>query len=101
MNNTAIFGSVFFGLTAAITWGVGDFSGGFAARRAQVLVVMLFSQLVGIVLLVGLALATRERTPVLPDLAWGAAAGLAGLVGLVCLYRAMAQGQMGIVAPVS
>jgi drug/metabolite transporter (DMT)-like permease len=34
-------------------------------------------------------------------MAWGAAAGIAGLIGLMGLYRAMAIGQMGIAAPVT
>jgi drug/metabolite transporter (DMT)-like permease len=93
--------SVVFGLTAAITWGIGDFSGGFATRRARVLPVVLLSQLVGIILLISMALLLRERLPSPVDLAWGATSGVAGLVGLASLYRAMAMGQMGIVAPVS
>jgi drug/metabolite transporter (DMT)-like permease len=80
---------------------MGDFSGGFATRRAKVVVVMLFSQLVGIGIFVLLALLTHERFPTPRDLAWGAASGVAGLVGIAALYSAMALGQMGIVAPVS
>jgi drug/metabolite transporter (DMT)-like permease len=34
-------------------------------------------------------------------MAWGAAAGIAGLIGLMGLYRAMAIGQMGLAAPVT
>jgi drug/metabolite transporter (DMT)-like permease len=95
------FASVFFGLAAAITWGTGDFSGGLATRRAPVTVVLLCSQLVGITLVTTLALLARERLPSPADMAWGAAAGIAGLVGLASLYRAMSLGQMGTVAPVS
>ena len=93
--------SVLFGLVAAITWGTGDFSGGFATRRAPVTVVLLCSQLLGITLVTAIALLSRERLPSLADVAWSAAAGIAGLVGLASLYRAMSIGQMGTVAPVS
>lgn len=93
--------SVLFGLVAAITWGTGDFSGGFATRRAPVTVVLLCSQLLGITLVTAIALLSRERLPSLVDVAWSAAAGIAGLVGLASLYRAMSIGQMGTVAPVS
>ena len=96
-----VFGSVFYGLLAATTWGMGDFSGGIATRRANVVVVMLFSQLVGISMFTLLALVTHEQFPSPRDLAWGAAAGVAGLVGIAALYSAMALGQMGIVAPIS
>ena len=55
--------SVLFGLVAAITWGTGDFSGGFATRRAPVTVVLLCSQLLGITLVTAIALLSRERLP--------------------------------------
>jgi drug/metabolite transporter (DMT)-like permease len=35
------------------------------------------------------------------DLAWGAAAGVAGLVGIVLLYRGLSTGSMAVVAPVT
>lgn len=101
MPGSPLAASVLFGLAAALTWGVGDFSGGFATRRARVFSVVLLSQSIGIVLFALLAIVTRERQPAPADLGWGAAAGIAGLVGLAALYRAMAIGQMGIVAPVS
>lgn len=93
--------AVLFGLAAALTWGVGDFSGGLATRRARVVPVVLLSQLIGMILLSSTALLMREALPQPVDIAWGATAGLAGLIGLAALYRAMALGQMGIVAPVS
>ena len=52
-------------------------------------------------LLIGLALLWGERLPPVADLLWGVAAGLAGVIGLVALYRGLAIGRMGIVAPVS
>jgi drug/metabolite transporter (DMT)-like permease len=93
--------SAVFGLAAAASWGVGDFCGGFASRRARIPAVMLVSQGIGLALFLALAALTRERPPSAADLAWGAAAGLSGLVGIAALYRAMQVGQMGIVAPVS
>ncbi len=101
MNSSAALASVVFGLASAVTWGAGDFSGGYGARRAPVIAVLLYSQIIGIVLLAALALLTHEALPAPVDLAYGAAAGIAGLFGLAALYRAMALGQMGVVAPVS
>ena len=98
---TSTLASALFGLLAAATWGVGDFCGGFATRRARVATVVLLSQAIGLVLVLALAWLTREPLPGAADLAWGAASGLAGLVGVASLYRAMSIGQMGIVAPVS
>ncbi len=87
-------------LCAAALWGAGDFLGGFASRRIAVLTVLFWSQLMGlggVVLWVLASGATRPGAGLL--LAVGA--GIAGVVGLGCLYRGMAVGAMGIVAPIS
>lgn len=101
MSNGSEFVAIIFGLASAATWGVGDFSGGLATRRVPVLTVTLLSQVAGLTLLALLALVWRENLPSAGDVAWGALAGVIGLVGLVALYRAMAIGQMGIAAPVT
>jgi drug/metabolite transporter (DMT)-like permease len=93
--------AVIFGLASAATWGVGDFSGGLATRRTPVLTVTLLSQIAGLILLMLLALARTESLLSFSDMAWGSAAGLVGLVGLVAFYQAMAIGQMGLAAPVA
>ena len=72
-----------------------------AARKSRALVVVFFSQLIGLVLLIALALVTRERLPTLQDVGWGAVAGVAGLVGLGALYSALSRGNMGLVAPIT
>jgi len=89
------------GLASAATWGGGDFSGGLATRRTPVLVVTLLSQVAGISFLAAFAVARAEAGLAVADAAWGALAGVLGLIGLVCLYRAMAIGQMGLAAPVT
>jgi drug/metabolite transporter (DMT)-like permease len=45
--------------------------------------------------------ATREAWPTQADALWAAAAGMSGAIGITALYRGLAMGQMGIVAPVS
>lgn len=97
----SIFASAFFGIASAATWGVGDFCGGYATRRTPVLTVVFLSQLVGFSFLLMLAVISREPLPTVSDLAWGAAAGLFGLMGLASLYQGMSIGQMGIVASVT
>jgi drug/metabolite transporter (DMT)-like permease len=92
--------SVVFGLASAACWGAGDFCGGLATRRTHVYSVILASQVVGVVMLIGLALAFGEALPAPVYLLWGAAGGLAGTLGLVAFYRALASGQMGVAAPV-
>ena len=89
------------GLVAAATWGAGDFGAGMATKRLPALVVLLGSQLVGLAgALVGMAV-LGEPLPAPTDAAWAAVAAFFGAVGLTALYRALADGRMGIVAPVT
>jgi drug/metabolite transporter (DMT)-like permease len=88
-------------LGGALSWGVGDFLGGLASRRIGVLAVLAASQAAG---LAGLGLwvaAAGDPFPGAGSLLPAAAAGAAGLVGLAALYRGLAVGAMGIVAPIS
>jgi drug/metabolite transporter (DMT)-like permease len=88
-------------LAAALSWGVGDFFGGLSSRRLHVLMVLALSQAVGLAGVLLWVLLTREPFPGVGELAPAAAAGLAGAAGLAALYRGMALGAMGIVAPIS
>jgi len=90
-----------FGLASALCWGAGDFCGGLATKRTHVYGVVLASQLVGVVMLTGLALAFGEQVPPQAHLLWGALGGLVGTLGLVAFYRALASGRMGAAAPVA
>jgi drug/metabolite transporter (DMT)-like permease len=85
---------------SALVWGASDFCGGKGAQRASALAVTVVSQLFSVpVLAVGVLVVAG--TPRLPDLAWGAAAGTAGLLGIVLLYRGLAGGAMVVVAPLT
>ena len=88
-------------LLGAASWGVGDFFGGVAARRVHVLTVLVVSQGVGLVGAAVWALASADAAPGAADLLPALGAGLCGSVGLAALYRGMAVGAMGIVAPIS
>ncbi len=88
-------------LGAAASWGVGDFLGGLSARRAHVLTVVALSQLTGAAAVaVWAAVAGETFLGGRGTLAAGAA-GVSGAVGLASLYRGMAIGAMGVVAPIS
>lgn len=89
------------GLAAALAWGLGDFAGGLASRRAAAMRVVLVSQPAGLVALVALGLVLRQPAPRPTDLLWGIAAGLVGGVGLLLLYLSLARGKMGVAAPLT
>jgi drug/metabolite transporter (DMT)-like permease len=87
-------------LPAALSYGVADFAGGLAARRASVLVVTLVAQATGLVALLP-ALWLLPGHPSVATFALGALAGIAGTAGLLLYLRALAVGPMGVVAPLS
>ena len=88
-------------LLSALVYGVADFLGGLASRRASVPSVVLFSQAIGLgALLIVAPLASRGVSPP-ADLAWGAAAGFFGGIGVALLYYGLATGTASVVAPVT
>ncbi len=89
------------GLLAAALWGAGDFGGGIAAKRLPVFLALLGSTLAGLVGALVIAVGRGEPVPAAQDAAWAAAAAVFGAIGLAGLYRALADGQMGIVAPIT
>jgi drug/metabolite transporter (DMT)-like permease len=91
---------VMLGLAAAVLYGTGDFLGGLAARRAQVLVVLMLAETASVI--VALPAAAMSPGPArLAGLAWGIGAGLVGGLGLIIFYIGLAAGPMSVVAPVS
>jgi drug/metabolite transporter (DMT)-like permease len=89
------------GLCSALSWGAGDFAGGLASRRANALSVVLFSQMLGGILMLGLTLGFAEHAPDIRQMLAGTLAGACGVLGLVGLYKGLASGRMGLVAPLS
>jgi drug/metabolite transporter (DMT)-like permease len=94
-------GFAFLALLGASFWGIGDFFGGLASRRAHVLTVLALSQATGLLGAATWVLIAGGERPSLADLWPAAVAGAAGAIGLGALYRGMAIGAMGIVAPIS
>jgi drug/metabolite transporter (DMT)-like permease len=89
------------GVVSALSFGAGDFAGAFAARRAGALVVVAGAHFVGLVALLVGVLIVRPDLPDAGAIALGAAAGVAGVVGLAALYRGMSLGSMGIITSLS
>jgi drug/metabolite transporter (DMT)-like permease len=86
---------------SALVYGCADFLGGKATRKSAAATVTASSQLAGLsVLALGVIIVGGEG-PTLRVLAFGAVAGLAGALGIILLYAALAQGTMSIVSPVT
>jgi drug/metabolite transporter (DMT)-like permease len=93
--------SVIFGFISAASWGAGDFVGGLASRRASAYRATLYGEVFGLALLLAAAPFIHEAGMTWTDWGWSMAAGAIGAAGLALLYRALAEGQMSLAAPVS
>ena len=91
--------AVVYGLTSAVSWGAGDFSGGFVTKTCSVYGVLLVANVTGLLLLSICALLLGSPVPDLYFLLMGAAAGIFYFLGLAALYKSLASGRMGVVAP--
>ncbi|HEX2626498.1 MAG TPA: DMT family transporter [Candidatus Limnocylindrales bacterium] len=92
---------VVLGMLATLGWGVGDFGGGLASRRAPVLGVLGGSQVASLLIAVPLLLSRSEPAMSTTDILISIAGGLLGALGLALLYRGLSVGRMGVVAPVA
>jgi drug/metabolite transporter (DMT)-like permease len=71
------------------------------SRRAPLFGVVGLTQVTGIAGALALALLRGESLPGWPDVGWAIGAGAAGMFGITFLYRGLAVGRMGVVAPVT
>ncbi len=92
--------SPFFALGASLSYGVADFVGALAARRASALTVTLGMQTVGLLVLLPF-LPFLPGRPSTAAIVIGAVSGAAGTAGLVIYLRAMAIGPIGVVSPLA
>lgn len=92
--------AIIFGIVAAIAYGVSDFVGGLATKRAGAWPVVMWTQLLA---LVGAVAVTPFFGGVLTGrvVGWGVAAGVGTSVGSLALYQGLATGRMNVVAPLS
>lgn len=93
--------AVVLGLLVALCYGTGDFLGGVASKRQSAVTVVVASQASGLVFVAALLLLDRGGEPTAGDLALGAFSGGIGLLGVLLLYRGLAVGRMGVVAPIT
>ena len=92
---------VLLALAASLSWGAGDFLGGVASRRANAVTVVALTMTAGLAFVAVAVLVAWESAPPVGDLAAALGAGVGGAIGLAGLYRGMAVGAMGVVAPIS
>lgn len=88
-----------FALATAVLWGLADFGGGLLTRRIPALTVVVVSQVVAVVVLGSVVLATGAWNEAGPGLWFAVAAGVVGPVAMLSFYKALALGPMGVVSP--
>lgn len=87
-------------LVSSVMWGVADFVGGTASRRATSLQVVVLSTPLGVIPLAVVVLLVPGT--ISPGVWWVALiAGTAGAVGILLLYQVLAIGPMGVMSPVT
>ena len=92
--------TVLLALSGAVFYGLSDFVGGLASRRTSAWSVAFVAALGGAVF-VSIAGLVRGGDPTAADFAWGLLAGVGNGFGTAFLYRGLASGRMGVVAPIS
>ena len=92
--------TVLLSLLAAASYGLSDFNGGWLSKRVSAWTVALMGQLGGATATLVVALLVGG-SPSGADVAWAVVAGLGNGFGTAFLYRGLASGRMGVVAPVS
>ena len=88
-------------LAACLGWGVADYLGGIKSRQLSVLSVLIISTFFGLGLIIAIVWARGQGLPHNPMMLFAIAAGAAGTLALLLLYRAMAIGSIAIIAPIS
>src|SRR4051794_15660647 len=72
-----------------------------SCKRQPLLAVLLMSQVIGLALLVPVMMAFADAPPAASFLGLGALAGVFNAIALAALYRGLAGGTMGLVAPIA
>jgi drug/metabolite transporter (DMT)-like permease len=87
--------------TASTMWGAGDFIGGLVTKRVPVLLVALITWGAGLMLTALLVVVFDPSLPPEKTVVFGLLGGVFGAIGLGSLYKGLAVGRMGIVAPIA
>lgn len=88
-------------LGSSLMWGVADYFGGKTSRGRSTVLVVLISQMAGLLVAVIAATASGSFASSAGYVPWAIGAGLAGASAVLLFYQALAIGTMGIVAPIA
>ncbi|MDX6254298.1 MAG: hypothetical protein QOJ11_632 [Frankiales bacterium] len=88
-------------LAASAFWGASDFMGGAVSRRLAAFDVIFVSQALAVLILGFAAFATGSFGDSTAYLPWAVAAGVVGVLSVGAFYKALAEGTMGVVAPIA
>lgn len=88
-------------LLSSLSWGVADFMGGLAARRAGSAQVLAVSYPSGAVLITFLALFVIPGELSTDLMGISVLTGIVGSIAIALLYAALVRGQMGVVSPIT
>ena len=92
--------AILFGISSALTWGAGDYSGGIASKKNSAFIVTLNAHFLSLIILIVIAF-LFEPFPTDRTMLIGALAGLVGSLGIISFYHGLAHGKMSIVAPIA
>ena len=96
--------AIFLAVLTAVLYGVFDFAGGMATRRAPVFAVGFWSNAAGLGLSLIIAAIHHQlvgASLTLGDYVWAAVSGVAGVTGVLFYFQGLAKGRMAVVSPVS
>ncbi|MFL0579707.1 EamA family transporter [Dietzia sp. 179-F 9C3 NHS] len=86
--------------TSAVAYGISDYLGGVASRRARALRVVSVSYPISIVL-VGLAAVVVGGAPSADGIGWGLVSGLSSGIAVWTFYVALSRGPMSVISPIT
>ena len=92
--------ALLFGLLSTLSFGAADFSGGFVSKKTNVFLVLLYSQIIGLIFIF-ISIFLLVVWVVFNTMFFSAIGGLFGGIGLLAYYHGLSLGNMGIVAPVT
>lgn len=88
-------------LLSSALWGTSDFFGGTASKTTPSTTVLLWASLIALPVMTVIAVISGDLVFDSTVVVWGIVAGVSCSIGIVLLYRGLATGPMGVVAPIA